>query len=412
MKPERSLRKRIARDFVVLALILSGFFCLVAYVAVEVIEAQVIDNRLDKIGAEVIERSLRGEKVDLPPEIDFYVGAAAPAQLRNLAPGAHEVALDGREFKVQVRMEAGRRFVVAQDMTSFLQAELLIFSSLFAGLLSSLLLAVVLGHASARRIVAPIGALAEAVGTQAPPQDLPSLGAQDEIGILARAFAARTDQLQQFLLRERLFTGDVSHELRTPLTIMLGASELLAAQLADRPDVLATVERLRRVAAETTGRVSALLLLSRSPEQLDAPLIDLGALVQAEIDRYCPLLKGKPVECRYEQAAPVHVAARPELAGIAVGNLLRNACQHVERGHVLVRLEADRLVVEDTGPGIPEAVRARLFERFVRGATEDGQGSGLGLSIVKRVAEHIGWTVRLETPAGGGSRFILGFAAL
>jgi signal transduction histidine kinase len=270
---------------------------------------------------------------------------------------------------------------------------------------------VVLGYGTARRMVAPLTALADAVGN-GQPTPLPSLAANDEIGVLARALTRRTDELQRFLERERLFAGDVSHELRTPLTIMLGAAELLAAQLADRPDVLATVERLRRVAAETTGRVSALLLLSRSPEQLDAPLIDLGALVQAEIDRYCPLLKGKPVECRYEQAAPVHVAARPELAGIAVGNLLRNACQHVERGHVLVRLEADRLVVEDTGPGIPEAVRARLFERFVRGATEDGQGSGLGLSIVKRVAEHIGWTVRLETPAGGGSRFILGFAAL
>lgn len=409
MKNDRSLKQRIARAFVVLAVILAGFFCLVSYIAVEVIEAQVIDARLDKIADTLIGHHLKHEAFTIPPEIDFFVNESIPQTLRNIAPGRHEVSLDQREVEVLVRIEGGNRYVVAQELSEFEHTEYIIYSSLAAGFFSSLLLAVIIGLATARRIVAPVTALADAVSKSARPSDLPSLDAGDEIGVLARAFARRTEELQQFLLRERLFTGDVSHELRTPLTIMLGAAEVLAYQLADQPVQLAAAERLRRVAAETSERVSALLWLSRAPEQLDAPCIALNPLIRSELERCLPLLKGKQVEWRFEENGEVNVEARPELVGIAIGNLLRNACHHTDQGMILVRLERGRLIIEDTGSGIPEAVRERLFERFVQGRKDSSEGTGLGLSIVKRVAEHIGWDVRLECPEDGGSRFIFTF---
>jgi signal transduction histidine kinase len=69
-------------------------------------------------------------------------------------------------------------------------------------------------------------------------------------------------------------------------------------------------------------------------------------------------------------------------------------------------------VVEDTGPGIPQAVRQRLFEPGARGHDDASAGSGLGLSIVKRVAEHLRWSIRLDDAPHGGSRFTLTFASL
>lgn len=93
-----------------------------------------------------------------------------------------------------------------------------------------------------------------------------------------------------------------------------------------------------------------------------------------------------------------------------IGNLLCNACQHTERGQILVQLVAGWLVIEDTGVGIPQKVRARLFERFVHDDDRPAhEGAGLGLSIVKRVVDHSGWDLRLEIPAAGGTRFILCF---
>lgn len=411
MKPERSLKRSIAQAFVMLAAILAAFFCLVSYVAVEVIESEVIDDRLEKIGDVMAGHRAKGLAYEAPPGITIFVGDELPQVLRDKTPGIHELLLEQREMQALIRDENGERYAVVQDMTQFEHLESVIFSSLGIGFACSLVLAVILGLATARRIVAPITGLADAVAASSPPSKLPGLEAPDEIGVLARAFAERTDELQRFLSRERLFTGDVSHELRTPLTIMLGAAEVLQSRLGDQHGNQEIAERIRRVAAEATGRVSALLLLSRAPGQMSMPRIALNPVIVSELDRYRPLLLGKPVACRFEESGEIWTAARPELVGIAVGNLIRNACQHTDQGEVIVRLGPDRIVIEDSGHGLPEAVVQRLFERFVQDHGDATEGHGLGLSIVKRVTEHLGWDVSYQPRETGGSRFTLVFPA-
>lgn len=410
MKPRLSLKQSISLTYILLAVIVAGAFSLVSYISVEIIEEQVIDARLSKMADRLIELQPGGRMPDAPPDISFMIDDGIPAELRQLPAGSHEVGLGNRHVHALLRDHGSSRYAVVQEVDELEHTELVILLSLAIGFAVSLLLAAVLGVVCAKRIIAPVAALAEAVGRNAGPTELPSLSAQDEIGILARAFAKRTDELQQFLQRERLFTGDVSHELRTPLTIMLGAAEVLTAQLADRPAQLATAERIRRVAAEAAQGVSALLLLARVPESLDAPRIVLNSIIKSEIERCRPLLHGKPVECRLDWSEEVSVHVRPELAGIVIGNLLRNACRHTEQGQVLVQLAAGRLVIEDTGSGIPQKVRERLFERFVHGDDLPAhEGTGLGLSIVKRVVDHVGWDIRLEIPQAGGTRFVLTF---
>lgn len=411
IKP-RSLKQRITRSFVTLAMLLSSFFSLVSYIAVEVIEAQVVDARLEKITGQLIAQHTQNKAIETPPDVTFYAGDHIPADLRKEVSGTYELMLDGREVQALIREHNGTRFAIVQDMEEFEHLEFLVFSALGAGFVASVLLAIVLGIFTARHIVAPVSALADAVERNAASDGLPSLDAHDEIGVLARAFSRRTEALEQFLIRERLFSGDVSHELRTPLTVIMGAAEVLKAQLSSQPALLVVAERVRRVAAETAERVSALLLLSRSPETLDTPVIELNPLIQSEFDRCQYLLIGKPVQFGMEWSQSVWVKARPELIGIIVGNLIRNACQHTEQGTIRVSLSQSELVVEDQGPGLPVAVRERLFERFVRGNEESAGGTGLGLSIVKRVVEHLGWHIRLESPKDGGSRFVLSFLSL
>lgn len=410
MKPRLSLKQSISLTYILLAVIVAGAFSLVSYISVEIIEEQVIDARLSKMADRLIELQPGGRMPDAPPDIRFMIDDRIPAELRQLPAGSHEVGLGNRHVHALLRDHGSSRYAVVQEVDELEHTELVILLSLAIGFAVSLLLAAVLGVVCAKRIIAPVAALAEAVGRNAGPTELPSLSAQDEIGVLARAFAKRTDELQQFLQRERLFTGDVSHELRTPLTIMLGAAEVLTAQLADRPAQLATAERIRRVAAEAAQGVSALLLLARVPESLDAPRIVLNSIIKSEIERCRPLLYGKPVECRLDWTEEVTVHVRPELAGIVIGNLLRNACRHTEQGQILVQLAAGRLVIEDTGSGIPQKVRERLFERFVHGDDLPAhEGTGLGLSIVKRVVDHVGWGICLEIPQAGGTRFVLTF---
>lgn len=406
MRAEYTIKRRIARAIVLLAIVLAGFYLLASYVAVEVIESQVIGGRMERVADTLIGRQLRQEPVEAPPDMRFYVNEDIPAELLGKQRGLHELVIDRQQVQALIKVVGSDRFAVVQEQDEFEHTEFVIYSALSVGFISSILLAMVLGHGTARRMVTPLTTLAEAVGN-GQPAPLQSLAANDEIGVLARALTRRTDELQRFLERERLFAGDVSHELRTPLTIMLGAAELLEVQLDDHPKQQEIARRLQRVARDTAERVSALLWLSRAPEKLAMPAVALGPLIRQEIERYQPLLEGRPVVCRFEEQAQVSLRARPELVAIAVGNLVRNACQHTERGEMLVVLRADAIVVSDTGPGLPDQVVARLFERFVHGGAESAHGNGMGLAIVKRVADHLGWSIRYERTAEGGSRFVL-----
>jgi signal transduction histidine kinase len=406
---QSSLRHRILVAYVLLTTLLCGIFAIVVVVTLAAIEDRLIDQRLVLAADRVSERAGQGLLADLPPNVRIYRDDAMPPALRSLGPGKYELALDGVSQNILVRADRGGRFALVDNDSEFERIRRDVYIGWAVVFAAFLWLAVLLSRMTASRVIAPVTALARAVEQDDGMQQLPSIASLDEIGVLARAFAARTDALQEFLARERVFAGDVSHELRTPLTIILGAAELLGVKLRDRPELLPVAERIRRTAADTAERISALLLLSRSPERIVAPRMVLTPLVQGEIERYKSLLEGRPVVIGLKTLSDVAIEARPELAGIAIGNLIRNACQFTERGRIDVVLEGRQLVVEDTGPGIPASIRDRLFERHVRGSGDFATGSGLGLAIVDRVASHLGWQVRHEDRAGGGCRFIVTF---
>lgn len=213
------------------------------------------------------------------------------------------------------------------------------------------------------------------------------------------------------LERERFFTADVSHEMRTPLTIMLGTAEVLHSRLRDRPELQVMAERIRRNASDTALQVGALLKLAQAPETIEKADVDLSALIKHEIERHKPLLRGRPVDIDFKCDEAVIVKTVPELVSIAIGNLIRNSCQYTAEGNIVVTLSIAGITIEDTGLGIPQAVRDRLFLPFNRGSTDSSTGTGIGLSIVKRVISHLGWEIEHDSPENNGSRFQIHFAS-
>ena len=410
MRREISLRRRIVAAYTLLAAAVCLLFAMVVYFAVRETEKNLVERRLASIAEWQFARKLQGGNPELPPGIRVFAGADIPTELLQLHSGFHDVTVATRTLDVLSSVSSqGERFVAIDEIGAFKKIEREVVGALGLGILLSIVSAVVLGRLTAGRVVAPLTELADAVERNELDERSRALTLNDEIGVLARTFASRTAQLHQFLLRERLFTGDVSHELRTPLTVILGAAEVLAARVGDHPELAPVVERIHRTVLDTADRVAALLLLSRSPKALDAPRLGLRALVEREVERCRPLLAGKPVELILRDPEEAWVYARPELAGMAIGNLLRNACHYTERGKVTILLTSSSLVIEDTGPGLPSSVREQLFERFVRGERESQSGAGLGLAIVKRISEHLAWDVRLDSRPGGGSRFVLSF---
>jgi two-component system OmpR family sensor kinase len=277
---------------------------------------------------------------------------------------------------------------------------------LLAGVIA-LALALVASYLAGARVSAPLrrmAAIAARVdaGDLGPRMDV-SGRPEDEVRVLGESFNHMLDRLAQAFASQRDFIADASHELRTPLTVIRGQLEVLAAQANPTEDDVVRVERL--VQAEI-GRISRLvddLLVLTQAERTDflrPEPIDLSSFV-AEIWDGLSLT----AERRFELGPipPGTLIADPDRLAQALRNLGRNAVEHTAEGAGLVRLEVDqvgrdriRFSVLDDGPGIPAHERSRVFERFRRvdaGRSRNTGGAGLGLAIVRAIAEAHGGSV-------------------
>jgi signal transduction histidine kinase len=213
------------------------------------------------------------------------------------------------------------------------------------------------------------------------------------------------DRLAVAAQRQREFVSDASHELRSPIAATRVQVEIALAH----PERTDSAVVLRGVLAETTrleGLVADLLALARLDEQQAHrhEEIDLDDLVLEEAAR----TRAVAVDSR--NVAAVKVRGERKIMGQLVRNLIDNAARHAaSRVEVTTRLDGDTavLLVDDDGPGIPEADRARVFERFTRlssSRSRDDGGAGLGLALVRRIAAQHGGTVQADRSPHGGAR--------
>jgi two-component system sensor histidine kinase QseC len=220
-------------------------------------------------------------------------------------------------------------------------------------------------------------------------------------------------QIQEVLGRERRFIADAAHEMRTPLAVLrVHAQNLLEA--GTEQERRESLQFLISGVDRTSRLVNQLLTMARlEPKSNPPPLqrIDLSETVRNSLVQLTPWLLSKHLELAFEDGdQPFHVMASTAAIDIALGNLITNAANFSpENGVITVKLSQAEgwclLSVEDQGPGIDEADRARLFERFYsRGNT---QGAGLGLTIVNTIALRLGGRITLVNRPEGGLRATL-----
>ncbi len=215
----------------------------------------------------------------------------------------------------------------------------------------------------------------------------------------------------------RDFVANVSHELKTPLTSIKGFVEtLLSGALDETPNNVRFLERIDRNVDRLTHLVTDLLSLARIEAQEVGARepVDVSSVLEEVLRRRRETIqqKGLVLEC---QASPVTVLGDAEALTQVVDNLIDNAIRYTPApGTIRVRIQASGawcvLEVEDTGIGIPEKDRERVFERFYRvdkARSRKLGGTGLGLSIVKNIVQALGGTVRVESEVDKGSRFVV-----
>jgi signal transduction histidine kinase len=222
-----------------------------------------------------------------------------------------------------------------------------------------------------------------------------------------------SEENERLLATQRRFLQDASHQLRTPITIALGHSELLARNLADNQDqrdINVVVGELNRL--KTLSERLLLIAASANPDFLRPETVELDQFVTDVLWRW------RPTAARHWQLGQLDettALADPERLGLAIDALLENAVQHTGPDD-LIRLAVIceepaglvSLVVQDTGTGIEAADLERIFERFATGSpVVSRRGTGLGLALVRAVAEGHGGEVRAQSTPGLGSRFEL-----
>jgi two-component system sensor histidine kinase QseC len=215
-------------------------------------------------------------------------------------------------------------------------------------------------------------------------------------------------QIQEVMGRERRFIADAAHEMRTPLAVLrVHAQNLMEA--GSEQNRRESLEHLLAGVDRTTRLVNQLLTMARLEPQgtAEAPALnDLAATVRASLVQMTPWLLSKGLEPVLDVSDDIGlVRVDPVAIDIALNNLVTNAANFSPaNGTITIRLRRKgdhcELCVEDQGPGIDEAERERLFERFYSRGND--QGAGLGLTIVRTIADRLGGQIRLENRPEGG----------
>jgi two-component system, OmpR family, sensor kinase len=242
-----------------------------------------------------------------------------------------------------------------------------------------------------------------------------------EVGRLGLALNAMLAQIESAFEERRVserrlrrFVADASHELRTPLTSIRGYAELFRRGADTRPEDLSkTMRRIEEEAARMGVLVDDLLLLARLDQgrPLDREEVDVAGVATDAVDAARVVDPDRPIELRV--AGPAVVSGDPGRLRQVIDNLLSNVRVHTPAGssaEVEVRTEGDHVVlaVTDHGPGLPDEVAGRAFERFYRGdpaRSRETGGAGLGLSIVSAIVEAHGGSVSVRSVEVGGARF-------
>jgi two-component system, OmpR family, sensor kinase len=347
-------------------------------------------------------------------ELDGQSATAAGADDRphlskGIADGLRTIAGDGHEWRVLVRTRPdGSRVAIAQTTEN--RDEIARDGALrtvlpLAGLIPCLLLLVgCVLHYSFR----PVSELAARLNTKRSDQleELPLNGMPEELHPFITSINRLLERIRIMFDQQRRFIADAAHELRTPITALsLQAENLghvnLSKEGFDRLAILKTgidrtahlLEQLLDLARYESGRS-----LATAPTAFDRIVRDVMA-------DFLPLAQIRLVDLGFNKIDEVHVRAEPTALRVLVRNLIDNALRHSpEGGHIDISLCCDGsravLTIADTGPGIPPKELDRILEPFYRGSQTEGDGSGLGLSIVSRIIDSLGGSMALENMPG------------
>lgn len=365
---------------------------------------------------------LLGNVADIPPDVLIDPGVYSfdyerpnPWFEENANPGLPRRT--GVAVVRSVELSNGMRLVVGRDVVERRGYSAIILQSFLVGVAGIIVFSLIAGGITARRVLRRIDTIRDTstkIMSGNLSERVPVTRRNDEFDGLATNLNAMLDRIEQLLQGLKEVTDNVAHDLKTPLTRLRNKAE---AALRDTASEASREEALEAVIVESDRLIqtfNALLMIARVEAGAPSGVlseINVSEIVSDVAELYGPVAEDAGIEVVDRVAPDVRLKANRELIGQAMVNLLENAIKYARpedgsAGRIVVELQRDadlvRIVVADNGPGIPEAERKRVLERFVRlEESRSEPGSGLGLALVNAVARLHDGQFRIEDNAPG-----------
>jgi len=368
---------------------------------------------------------LNGEIVATSPSIGTLIKPLDPIGLETHSPVYKDSYLDRAHLRVlSVPLILGERMIGTLQVG----ASLSVVDATQGNLLSVMVIIAVIGVLTAAigswvivgRALSPLEDVAETVDQINRADDLsrriPYKGqTEDEIGDLVVSFNQTLERLETLFTSQQRFLADVSHELRTPLTVIKGNVDLMRRIKEADEESLSSIDQ---EAGRLTRLVGGLLMLAQAESgklALNMKPVELDLLLTEVFTEMC-VLSGNKVKVHLNDIDQVMVNGDRDRLKQVLLNLVANAIQYTPQGgDVFLSMskigEQARIIIRDTGPGIPAQDLPHIFDRFYRAeksrTRSTTSGFGLGLSIAHWIVEHHGGQIKVESKEGKGTTFVI-----
>ncbi|UTA53528.1 HAMP domain-containing histidine kinase [Lysobacter soli] len=348
---------------------------------------------------------------------DGHIPEDMPPPLRGVPPGVYdEIMIDGVERVALVREVDGRPLALALDITDLEEREFDMGLTVIGSAVTLVGLLCIAIAWSVNRLVKPLRDMAQSIAALRPDQAGQRIVTPDtasaELVVIADALNDYLQRNDRFVERERVFIDSASHELRTPVAVIAGASEIALQQPHLPEPARGQLLRIQRTARGVEELVSLLLVLAKDPARLarSSDHVALDELIPGIVEDHRHLTRDKDLQLDIVGLRPCEIVAPLPIVQVAIGNLLRNAIEHSDRGRITIRLEAPAtVIIEDPGHGMTPEEIAQIYARVARGGGRDG--GGIGLDLISRLCEHLGWRLDFASDEGRGTTTTLRMAS-
>ncbi|NDK37802.1 sensor histidine kinase [Pseudoxanthomonas gei] len=411
------LKYRILQWLVIYAVLLSTAVLVGGYIIHERVEhlawESLLRSELDYYGQRTqANPAYRWHDTDTLRMYGIAGSPVLPPQLASLEPGLHDdMSLDGVNSVVLIEQIDGKPVAMALDLTQFEGVEGTISLAVAA---STVIVILILGLVVMWRLglsIQPLATLAAQVEQLKPetPDQQVTVGpaASAEMVVIAEAFNDYLQRNQSFVAREQAFIASSSHELRTPIAVIAGAAELVLEQADVPAPARNQVARIHRTARKVEQLISLLLTLAKDPSRLaeSSDRVELGQLLPDIIEDHRHLTRDKDLVLVLGSMPACEIVAPVAIVQAAIGNLLRNAIENSDSGEIRIGLREDAtVVIDDPGHGMSPEDISRIYAKVARGGRD---GGGIGLDLISRLCEHLGWQLRFSSVDGRGTRTTL-----